>query len=163
VEIIGLGGRRWRIIETSTLEHVIWMDLQTIESGLGRMLQQPIAASETEAHAGAIWEAISRSQKAFSLLGGMLVPEVRKDEDWTPDIAELTAHFLKKLTAPEDHARIRALLVSVVLGFFVAGRRSAGLSAAALASHPRASGDPSEIPSPGLTGGSAGMTGSQPS
>jgi hypothetical protein len=132
VEIIDLGARRWRIIETSTLEHVIWMDLQVIESGLGRMLQQPVAASEGEAHAGAIWEAISRSQKAFSILGGMLVPETVPDNEWSPVLAENTATFMKKLTAPEDHARIRTLLISVVLGFFVAARRSAGLSAAAL-------------------------------
>jgi len=133
METIELGNRRWRIIETSTLEHVIWMDLQTIESGLGRMLQQPVAASEAEAHAGAIWEAISRSQKAFAILGGMLIPEAIPDGDWTPELAEKTAAFMKKLTAPEDHARIRTLLVSVVLGFFVAARRSSALSAAALA------------------------------
>jgi hypothetical protein len=133
MEIIELGGRRWRIIETSTLEHIIWMDLQTIESGLGRTLQQPIPASEAEAHAGAVWEAISRSQKAFAILGGTLVPEAIPDSDWTPELAEKTGGFMKKLTAPEDHARIRTVLISVVLGFFVAAQASSGLSAAALA------------------------------
>ncbi len=134
METIELGGRRWRIIETGTLERVLWMDRHVVEAGLGRMLQSaaaqnPDAESAGEV-AGRIWEQISRADKAIAFLAGSLVPEHLADDAWTWAVADETAMFLKKLTAPEDHARVRSLLVSVVMGFFVAARRSAALSSA---------------------------------
>ena len=130
MEIIELGGRHWRILETSTLQHLLWMDQRVAESGLAGLLQQAVTVKEAGEHAGRIWEQISKSGKALAFLGGMLMPEKIPDIEWTPARAEETMAFLEKLTAPEDHARIRSLLVSVVLGFFGVVRDSFALSLA---------------------------------
>jgi hypothetical protein len=130
MELIKLGGREWRIVQTSTLQQVIWMDRQIAETGVASLLQRaPVGANWSEQ----IWAQISKSDKTFPLLSGMLLPREISDEDWTPEVAEKTAAFLKKLTAPEDHAAVRSLLISVVLGFFGAAQRYAELSAIALA------------------------------
>ena len=135
MEVIELGGRRWRILQAGTLEHMIWMDQQVTEAGLTALLKA--APSEGE-WTDRIWQAISHSGQTFPLLSGMLIPENLSDDAWTPAEAEKTSAFLKKLTAPEDKARIRALLVSVVLGFFGVAQSFAGLSDSVSAAQPAA-------------------------
>jgi hypothetical protein len=122
MEIIDLGGRRYRILEVGTLEHLIWMDALIAESGLKNSLLQPLPATPTGAgdFAGKVWERLSKSGRIFDFLGGMLAPEELQDEDWTPAIAQDLARGFKKLTDPGDHARIRSILIALVIGFFEA-------------------------------------------
>jgi hypothetical protein len=144
MEVIELGGRKFRIIEKGTLEHQMWMDRQVLETGLSGILREaPMSSAD---YAGKIWEQISRQQKVFPLLSGMLIPEGLADVDWTPAEADKTTAFLKKLTAPEDHARVRSLLISVVLGFFGAAQNYAELSGIVSDARPAAASPREAIP-----------------
>lgn len=138
MELIELGCRNFRIIETSTLEHLIWMDRQVTEAGLSRSFRAGLGTKTADEFAAGVWEQISKSGQVFSLLAGMLIPQNLRDEDWTPEEAAKTIAFLKKLTSPVDHARIRSLLVSVVLGFFGSARGFAAVSDIASTAAPRA-------------------------
>jgi hypothetical protein len=117
-----LGGRRYRMVEAGTLEHLIWMDVLIADSGLRDSLFAPVPATPagTGDFAGKVWDQLSKSGRIFDYLGGMLIPTDLQDEDWTPAIAAESAARFKKLTDPADHARIRSILIALVIGFFEA-------------------------------------------
>jgi hypothetical protein len=60
----------------------------------------------------------------LELLGCLLIPLGKRDEDWTPDMARETAIFLGGLRAPEDKARIDSMICTLLLDFFVNGYSS---------------------------------------
>ena len=114
-----LGGRAWRILQSGTLEHAVWIDRLLLESHLRAVRLQP--GETAEQFASRLLDALTVSGKSLDLLAGLLVPGELRDEEWSPEVAAATARFLQKLSGPQDLAAARALLVTAVLGFFEGG------------------------------------------
>lgn len=120
-----IGGRRWRVITSYTLELVLWMDskrrLCEIDK-LHRGKEEP-----GEQYAVRVCERVFDSGYAFDILGGVLIPENIADTDWTPQIAVKTAWFLRRVTDEVDQQKaLRAL--QQFIGFLVFGLLSSELS-----------------------------------
>jgi hypothetical protein len=128
METFDLGGRKFRTIETHTIELQYDLDRLVVETGLGAMLQKKVTPEEGGEHAARIWEAISRSGTAFAFLARIILPEPVADLDWSPEEAARTIAFVKKLHAPDDAATVRQHLIRLVISFFVAARDSSALS-----------------------------------
>ena len=62
-------------------------------------------------------------------LGALLLPEGVTVDDWTPAIGADTAAHLAKAKGERELALVKALLVSVLIGFFRRGLSSATTSA----------------------------------
>lgn len=128
MEIISLGNRKFRVIETSTFGHRMDMEQLMLESGVTRILQtiptfeglDPAArALAAGKYATEVYEAIARAGKVFAVLGGLLIPEEIADTDWTQEVARDTGAFLRKISSPEEMAALRFRLLEMVMGFFV--------------------------------------------
>lgn len=128
MDLIALGNRKFRIIETYSVGLTLEMDRLVLESGLGTMLQKAVTPEEGGAHAAKVWECISRSGNALAFLSRMILPEEIEDLDWSPEEAARTIAWVKRLHAPEDAASVRQLLIRLVISFFVAARHSSALS-----------------------------------
>jgi len=85
------------------------------------------AGESPEAFARRLLEATVESGTILDLLGCLLVPEeaAPRDRDpgeaWTREMGEETARFLGRLREPEDKARIRSLVLSLLASFFETG------------------------------------------
>jgi hypothetical protein len=64
----------------------------------------------------------------FLLLGALLIPEEMDPLRWTPEIAAKTGEFLASMTEPGDKAKMRILLASALMPFFLGGHRSSKTS-----------------------------------
>ena len=76
---------------------------------------------------GYLGEVIS-SGRIFPILGGLFLPEKISSLDWTPEVAEETAAFLKKVSDPEDKAQIQRQVISLLISFFQSGLASLTIS-----------------------------------
>jgi len=118
-DVFTLGGQQYRPIKCSTIEHDFWLMDRVRAAGL-----DAIALQDDETHeqfAERLLQTIIVSGTAFELLGGFLLRHPHGDLDWSPAMATDTANALRKITAPEEKAVIRGIIVGMLLDFFAAG------------------------------------------
>lgn len=125
-----IGGQKWRAVKRSTIEHDFWLMKHIREAGLDALRIQP--GEKPEEFAVRLLHEVIGSGKAFTLLGGMLLPDGVPDEHWTPERAEQTAAFMRGLSSDEDKAALKGAIISLLTGFLEAGLRYAADSGTAL-------------------------------
>lgn len=116
-----LGGRTFLSVTESTVEHDLYFHGIAGRAGLRFEKRDDEGADEFAAR---ILEETVQSGKALDLLGCLLVPEEVGAEGWTPEEARKTAAFIGQLRGEEDKARVRALILSLLIGFFGCGLAS---------------------------------------
>lgn len=117
-----ISGRKFYPIKITTIEHDFWLIKQVREGKLDNLKQE--AGEPDPIFAVRAYEDVLSSGKAFLLLGALLIESGKRDEDWTPAMAEANAEFFRSLTAPADKAKMPHLIVTTFFPFFRAGLRS---------------------------------------
>jgi hypothetical protein len=64
---------------------------------------------------------MAASRKDADFAAALLVPSELEDVDWDPEVATMTATFIKKLTAQSDKLVLRSLTIELLGGFINAG------------------------------------------
>ncbi len=116
-----LGGRAFVSVTESTVEHDLYFHGLAGRAGLRF---EKYEHESPEDFAARILEETVQSGKTLELLGCLLVPEEVSAEGWTPEDARKTAAFIGQLRGEEDKARVRALILSLLIGFFGCGLAS---------------------------------------
>ncbi len=129
MDYLEVGGQKWRAVKRSTIEHDFWLMKHIREAGLEAVRLRP--GERPEEFAVRLLHEVIGSGKAFTLLGGMLLPDGVPDEHWSPERAEQTAAFMRSLAADEDKAAVKSAIISLLTGFLEAGLRSSADSATA--------------------------------
>ena len=122
MEKIKIGGRTFVPVKNSTIEHDFWLMAHIRGAGLDR-----IAIEEGEApddFAMRLLGEVINSGRIFPILGGLFLPEKISSLDWTPEIADETASFLKKISDPQDKLEIQRQVISLLISFFQSGLAS---------------------------------------
>jgi hypothetical protein len=127
-KIIELGGRKFRAIENSTIEHDLTVMQLLGEVGLDSATQQE--GESYDDFAVRVLSLVIASGKAFELIGTFLIKAEEADEDWTPESGRNIGRFVSKLCAQEDKLQIRQLVVTLLVGFSQAGLLSYAVSPA---------------------------------
>jgi hypothetical protein len=126
LEKIKIGGRTFVQVTNSTIEHDFWLMAHIRGAGLDR-----IAIGENEPpedFAVRLLNDVISSGRVFPILGGLFLPEKISSLDWTPEVAEETAAYLKKVSDPDDKALIQQQVISLLLSFFQSGLASLTIS-----------------------------------
>lgn len=116
-ETIQLGGRWYKRVGVSTLEHDHWLAGHLRHAGSGEWMLRP--GESHEDFGGRILGDLMASGKAFPVLGGLLMPS--DEEKWTREMAQRTADEMAGLTNPEEKRTANLELLSCVMEFFVSG------------------------------------------
>lgn len=120
-----LGGRTFLTIRESTVEQDFRFLALVKRARIDEITMAPGEAPE--GFARRLLEATIQSGTILDLLACLLVPEeaAPRDRDpgeaWTREMGEETARFLGRLRDPSDKARIRSLVLSLLLSFFESG------------------------------------------
>jgi len=120
-----LGGRTFLTVRESTVEQDFRFLALVKRARIDEITLQP--GESPEAFARRLLEATVESGAILDLLGCLLVPEeaAPRDRDpgeaWTREMGEETARFLGRLREPPDKARIRSLVLSLLVSFFESG------------------------------------------
>lgn len=126
MNVYAIAGRKYRPIQTTTLELDHHNRRITREAGLDDLRKRP---DETPTDfAARLLDEIYASGKAFELLGGLLVLESVKDEDWTPELAKGAAQVFRKVTVPEEKAVLTGVLANLYISFLGHGLTSSSNS-----------------------------------
>jgi hypothetical protein len=125
-EIIELGGRKFRAIINSTVEHDFTVMQLLAKAGLDAAAQQE--GESYDDFAVRLMSQVIGSGQAFDLIGAFIVPDAIADPEWVPQTGIDTAAFARKLTAPDDKLQIRQLVVTLLAGFSQAGLLSFAVS-----------------------------------
>lgn len=134
MDYLEIGGQKWRAVKRSTIEHDFWLMKHIREAGLDAVGLRP--GEKPEEFAVRLLHEVIGSGKAFTLLGGMLLPDGVPDEHWTPECAEQTAAFMRALAADEDKGAVKSAIISLLAGFLEAGLASSDNSGTASVSQP---------------------------
>jgi hypothetical protein len=118
-EIIELGGKSFRAIDVSTVEHDFSIMQLLVECKLDKVSKAKGEGAED--FAMRILSSVMASGKAFDLLGAFLIPAEIPDLDWTPDLGLTTRQFLAKIADPADKLHVRNAIVTMLLSFSMAG------------------------------------------
>jgi hypothetical protein len=118
-EIIELGGRKFRAIENSTIEHDLTAMRMLAEAGLDKVAQR--AGESYDDFAVRVLSQVISSGKAFDLIGTFIIDAEKPDSEWTPESAQKIARGISKLTSPSDKLQVRNLVVTLLVGFSQAG------------------------------------------
>lgn len=116
-----LGGRTFVSVTESTVEHDLHFHGLAGRAGLRFEKGEHESAADFAAR---ILEEVVQSGKALELLGCLLVPEEIGVAGWSPEEARKTAAFIGQLRGEEDKARVRALILSLLMDFFRCGLAS---------------------------------------
>jgi len=122
---IVLAGRAFDAAGPSTIQQDHWMMTRVREAGLLLVEREP--DEDPQAYGERMLDALLRSEQGLELLGGLLVPVGQRR--WTPEVALETAAFIGDLSAPEDKARVGALLASLLIPFLMRALASSTSSA----------------------------------
>jgi hypothetical protein len=114
-----VGGREFRALQTSTLEHDFWTMRHLREAGLDQLRRNPDETAED--FAVRLLHEIIASGKAFLLVGAFLIPANMQDADWTPEVGASSAAFFGSLTGTRDKQIIQAIVVTLLTSFFQLG------------------------------------------
>lgn len=126
MEKIKIGGWTFVPVKNSTIEHDFWLMAHIRGAGLDR-----IAIEEGELpedFAVRLLGEVINSGRIFPILGGLFLPEKTSSLDWTPEVAEETMAFLKKVSDREDKAQIQRQVISLLISFFQSGLASLRIS-----------------------------------
>ncbi|OHD23189.1 MAG: hypothetical protein A2Y38_13030 [Spirochaetes bacterium GWB1_59_5] len=116
-----LGGRTFVPVTESTVEHDLYFHGLAGRAGL----RFEKGERETPEDFGArILDETVQSGKALELIGCLMVPEEVGVDGWTPEEARKTAAFIGQLRGDEDKARVRGLILSLLMDFFRCGLAS---------------------------------------
>lgn len=119
---ITLGGRKFKPCTNSTIEHqYVTMD-RIRAAGLDVLDYTP--GTDPDTFVAGLLGRLAHRGAIFELLGCMLIPAELTGADWTPELADETAHFIKRLTSAEDKQTVQAHVVSLLIDFFQAGLAS---------------------------------------
>ena len=136
MEKIGIGGRTFVPVRNSTIEHDFWLMAHIRGAGLDR-----IAIGEGEApddFAVRLLGEVIDSGRIFPILGGLFLPEGTSSLDWTPEVAEETAAFLKRISEPQDKLEIQKQVINLLVDFFQSGLASLRISRKSSGTDPEA-------------------------
>ena len=120
-----LGGRTFLPVLESTVEQDFRFLRLIGQARIDEVVMQP--GESPEAFARRLLEATIESGVILDLLGCLLVPEdlASGDRDpgevWTSELGHETARFLGGLRDAEDKARVRSLVLSLLVSFFESG------------------------------------------
>lgn len=128
-----LGGRTFLSVTESTVEHDLYFHGLAGRAGLRFEKHEDESAEDFAAR---ILEETIQSGQALELLGCLLVPEELGVEGWSPEEAHKTAAFIGQLRGEEDKAQVRALILSLLIGFFGCGLASIWTSPGSFRPHP---------------------------
>lgn len=126
-----LGGRSFLTVQETTVEQdLIFLELVK-RAGIDEITIDP--SEEIAVFSGRLLGALVKNRAVLELLGCLLMPAEliprrgmfrRRHEPeaiWTPELGTKTAKFLGSLRAKEDKAKIRSLVLSLLLDFFESG------------------------------------------
>ncbi len=136
METVRIGGRIFVPVKNSTIEHDFWLMAHIRGAGLDR-----ITIGEGEAaddFAVRLLAEVISSGHIFPILGGLFLPETISPLDWTRDVAEETATFLKKISDPRDKLEIQKQVISLLVSFFQSGLASLTISRKSSGTEPKA-------------------------
>jgi hypothetical protein len=122
MDYLEIGGQKWRAVKHSTIEHDFWLMKHIREAGLDAVGLRP--GEKPEEFAVRLLHEVIGSGKAFTLLGGFLLPDGVPDDQWSPERAEQTAALMRGLAADEDKTAVKSAIISLLTGFLEAGLRS---------------------------------------
>jgi hypothetical protein len=112
-KIVRIGGRDFRVVESSTLDHDRYMVRHKSRLDIDRRAEETGTAFAQRVFDDALDRGV-----AFQLLGGLVIPANIRDESWTESLANDTAEFMRSRTAHDDKLTISAMLASLLIGFF---------------------------------------------
>lgn len=119
-ENISLGGRSFTYVGANgTLDRDLYVMAHARHAGLADA--QIHEAESPEDYAARLLDLLLTSGHGLLLLGGFLLPEGKRVEDWSEELARETAGFLGRVTDPDQKREVQVQLLSVTLGFFVNG------------------------------------------
>jgi hypothetical protein len=142
-----LGGRDFESAGVSTIEQDLAYWRVAKASGLDSIEQ--LEGEGGEEFGERLLNRVIATEQVLPLLGCMLVPEGTPDGGWTPELSREVQAHLKGLTAPEDKARFRAIVLSTLIDFFESGMGSSRISRTSSNEH-----HPGPIQPPRIDGGS---------
>lgn len=119
MQTITIAGRVFKGAKDSTMEHDVFVQGMIERSGLSRI--EMLRGETPDAFALRIFRIAVVNSDIFLLLGGLLFPGDLDPAKWTPEIAEATAGFLKKLTDAEDKRIVQGQITAAIMGFFQQG------------------------------------------
>jgi len=118
-EKLSLGGKVYYHAGIGPIRQDLFLMMHARHAGLTGV---SILPDETpEAFAQRILSAMISSGRALLILGTLLIPEGKKVEDWSEDLAYETAKDLGAIMDPDEKQRVYQQLLSAVLGFFENG------------------------------------------
>ena len=126
MEKIKIGGQTFVPVKNSTIEHDFWLMAHIRGAGLDRIAIEEVEAPED--FAVRLLGEVINSGRIFPILGGLFLPEKMSSLDWTPELAEETATFLKKISDPQDKLEIQKQVISLLISFFQSGLVSLRIS-----------------------------------
>ncbi len=145
MEKFDIGGKTFQLAGEGTARHDVWVMRQIAACGLNTVIQRDNETDDEFTYR--LYLTALQTGDIFLLLGGLLVPEGTEPLKWNPEMAAKTAQFLADITDAGDKAKLRILLASALMPFFVGGRRSSKTS-------PRFSPHPGSGQRPGTSAGS---------
>ena len=117
--MITLGGRKFRPILESTVEHDIAVRALMHEAGFDMLAKRKDESADD--FVVRMLGQMSASRKDADFAAALLVPDDLDDVEWSPEVAAMTAGFIKKLTAQADKLVLRSLTMEMLGGFIAAG------------------------------------------
>ncbi len=130
-----LGGRTFLSVSESTVEHDLYFHALVGRAGLRF---EKGDEESPEDFAARILDELVQSGQTLDLLGCLLVPEDVGVDGWTPEEARKTSAFIGQLRGEADKARVRSLVLSLLIGFFGCGLASVWTSPRSSSSRPAA-------------------------
>jgi hypothetical protein len=121
-----IGGRSLQLAGEGTARHDMYTMRQIAACGLNTMDQRNGETDEQFQYR--LYLTAMRTGDIFLLLGSLLVPAGTPPLGWTPEMSADTANFLANLTEPAAKNKLRIILVSSLMPFFLGGRRSSRTS-----------------------------------
>lgn len=114
-----IGGRIFLAMKEGTVLHDLHFRKLVAQSGLSRVF---IRAGEDPDHfARRLLDELVKAGVVLELIGCLLIPVGKRDEDWTPEMAQETAAFFGGLKDPVDKAKVDSLILTVLIDFFANG------------------------------------------
>lgn len=126
-----LGGRSFLTVQETTVEQdLVFLELVK-RAGLDEITIDP--SEDIAAFSGRLLGALVKNLVILELLGCLLIPaelvpprgmfrrRQEREAVWTPELGMETATFLGSLRAEEDKAKIRSLILSLLMDFFENG------------------------------------------
>lgn len=117
-----LGDRIFVTLGESTVLHNLHYRKLIAQSGLSHLHIK--VGEDPGMFARKLLDKLIESGIVLELLGCLLLPLGKRDEDWTPDMARETANFIGTLKSEQDKARVDSMICTLLLDSFTNGYSS---------------------------------------